>query len=181
MRAARTILRLAISTTYYPSLWVSRALCAVGNWNWWDEVDETIILGAVPSQRDLVTLHGLGVRSVVNMCAEFSGHMESMKRLGMSQLHLPTLDYFPPSETDLRRGVDFIREIAARKERAYLHCKAGRGRSATLAIAYFMTTRGMSLVQAFEFVKRARKQIDGHLVRRRILLSWRWSVSPLQG
>src|ERR1051325_6136228 len=106
----RPFLRAAIRVTYYPSLWFSRLMSVLGRWNWWDAVDEHVIVGAVPSTADLQRLRDLGVGAVVNLCDEFRGHEAELARLNIAQLCLPTLDYFHPSESDLRQGLAFINE-----------------------------------------------------------------------
>src|SRR5262247_2781506 len=95
------LLRAAIHAGYYPSLWVSRLMTAIGRWNWWDEADDHVLFGAVPSRRDLVRLRELGVGAIVNMCEEFGGHAAALTDLGIEQLRLPTLDYFAPAESDI--------------------------------------------------------------------------------
>ena len=72
----------------------------------------------------------------------FSNSAEDWARLGMmSFLQLATTDIFEaPSVEKLAKGVDFIDEIIAQDPNAsvYVHCKAGRTRSATLVGCYLM-------------------------------------------
>ncbi|KAG9062525.1 hypothetical protein KI688_005440 [Linnemannia hyalina] len=59
----------------------------ITRWNWYDPVPHTsIILGAVPSQQLLVHLQrGHAIQDIVNMCAEFKGHLQTMTELGLVQ------------------------------------------------------------------------------------------------
>ena len=54
-------------------------------------------------------------------------------------LHLPTVDLTKaPSLENLVEGVSFIKDVAASGGTSYVHCKAGRSRSATLVSCYIM-------------------------------------------
>lgn len=52
-------------------------------------------------------------------------------------MHLPTPDYTPPRPRDVDRFVSRIRRLQPSK-RIFVHCNAGRGRSATLTICGIM-------------------------------------------
>ena len=72
----------------------------------------------------------------------FSNTSEEWNRLGMHNfLQLATTDIFEaPSVEKLSKGVDFISDIIEQDHEAsvYVHCKAGRTRSATLVGCYLM-------------------------------------------
>ncbi|RMF73270.1 MAG: hypothetical protein D6744_15855 [Planctomycetota bacterium] len=160
--AQRAMIRAAV----WPTLAINRAMCLLGVWRKWDWVDDAVLLGARPSRRDIARLHALGVRAIVNMCEEFGGHTRLLRRCGIEQLHLPTLDYHSPTVEDLRRAVAFIGRHAAAGERVYVHCKAGRGRAATVATAYVAITRNIDVREAEERVRSVRPQIDRNLAQR---------------
>jgi atypical dual specificity phosphatase len=111
----------------------------------------------------------LGVSAVVNLCEEFPGHERELGALGMIQLCLPTLDYHAPAEESILTGIEFIQEHAGRGQKVYVHCKAGRGRSATLVLCYLMVTRRWTPEQAYRHIKTARPQVDGGLERREVV------------
>lgn len=57
----------------------------------------------------------------------------------MEQLRLSTVDLTGvPSLQNLHRGVEFALQHRERGTSVYVHCKAGRSRSATLAAAYLI-------------------------------------------
>ena len=64
-----------------------------------------------------------------------------------------------PSKEDLRRGVAFIRrrleETRAEGGRVLIHCKGGRGRATTMAVAYFVAN-GEDPREAFGRIKAVR-------------------------
>ena len=45
----------------------------------------------------------------------------------------------------------------------YLHCKAGRSRSATVLIAYLMKTQGWTLDKAYEFARSKRAVVSPNI------------------
>mmetsp|Transcript_60334 Transcript_60334/g.127777 ORF Transcript_60334/g.127777 Transcript_60334/m.127777 type:complete len:263 (+) Transcript_60334:33-821(+) len=109
----------------------------------WTEVDDTVMLGVSPVAilGFPEQLHGAGVRGVVNMQDEYAGPLASYDSLGVRQLHLPTLDHYEPTLEDLRSACAFIDEHRARGEKVYVHCKAGHGRGAAVALAWMAYSR----------------------------------------
>jgi hypothetical protein len=57
----------------------------------------------------------------------------------------------------------FIEAARRRHERVLIHCSAGISRSSTIAIAYIMRYRGMSMSKAFNLVKSRRAIINPNL------------------
>ncbi len=104
-----------------------------------------------------------GISALVNLCVEYSGNEQRLAALGITQLHLPTLDYHRPCADDIARAVDFIKEQIEAGKKTYIHCKAGRGRSVTIAIGYLMATRQISAEEAFLHVKSIRPNIDSDI------------------
>lgn len=153
------LLRSAIRSGYYPSLWFSRAMWLLGRWHWWDQVEDGLLFGAVPSRREVRQLATLGVGAVVNLCEEFDGHTCELAASGVVHLHLPTLDYHCPTEPDLVRGISFILEHRSATTSVYVHCKAGRGRSATMVLCYLMAAHGIDAREAYARVKAARPHV----------------------
>jgi len=165
------LLRILVSSMYYPSLLFSDVMCALGIWNRWDWVDSGVLLGRVPTRGDIERLRLLGIDSVVNMCAESAGHTTAMAACGMEQMRLPTLDYTCPSDEDLQRGVEFLRAQVLAGKTVYVHCKVGRGRSATLVLCYLMAQRGLSAAEAYEILRATRRQVNRRLARRPAVLA----------
>jgi atypical dual specificity phosphatase len=84
-------------------------------------------------------LYKLGVRGVINMCYEYSGPTFQYNRLGMKQLRLPTVDHFEPSASQLQEAMAFIKDYQKKGEKVYVHCKAGHGRAAAVAMCWMIT------------------------------------------
>jgi atypical dual specificity phosphatase len=137
--------------------------------HWWDYVDEHVILGAMPMRQDVRPLHALGVRGVINMCREYPGPTDLYQEMGITQLWLPTVDFNPPSLEDVSKGVAFLEEFTSRGETVYVHCKAGRARSATVVICWLVKHRGMSLAEAQSHLLRARPHVHPTLTERAVV------------
>ena len=89
----------------------------LGRWlkvrNWWDEVDEEIVLGAFPFARDVDAMADLGVKAVVNTCEEYAGPVEAYAKHGIDQFRMPTVDFTHPSLPDVKAAVEFIESSVA--------------------------------------------------------------------
>lgn len=62
--------------------------------------------------------------------------------MGVEQLRLSTVDLTGiPSLENLREGVKFVQKHRDSGNSVYVHCKAGRFRSATMVAAYLIQVR----------------------------------------
>ena len=120
---------------FYPTFPFT-ALRAAGNYM--TDVDDTLILGCAPFEclGHPKKLHNMGVRGVVNMCLEYEGPIQSYDNLGIMQLRLPTTDHYHSSPSQLQDAVKFIELHQKRGEKVYVHCKAGHGRAAAVALCW---------------------------------------------
>lgn len=111
---------------------------------WWDRIDDHVVIGALPFPSDVRRLYREGVRGIVNTCREYGGPQGTYARLGIRQLRIGTVDFTPPSLEAVEQAVAFIDDHASRGESVYVHCKAGRARSATVVLCWLMHRHGMS-------------------------------------
>ena len=57
----------------------------------------------------------------------------------MTQLRIPTLDYdSTPTVDEIENAIAFIKTFREKQQSVYVHCKAGRGRSAFLVVCYLV-------------------------------------------
>ncbi|CAB3987845.1 phosphatidylglycerophosphatase and -tyrosine phosphatase 1 [Paramuricea clavata] len=81
------------------------------------------------------------------------------KGLGINHLHLPTPDFNnAPDPEKLKEGVRFIKQFDSRSTSCYVHCKAGRGRSAALVACYLMEMYQLTPPEAIDILKSKREQ-----------------------
>uniref|UniRef100_A0A7S1BHK0 Tyrosine specific protein phosphatases domain-containing protein n=2 Tax=Corethron hystrix TaxID=216773 RepID=A0A7S1BHK0_9STRA len=131
--------------TFYPTLPITFFKRMTKQGGWFTEIgrkegNNAVILGGCP-------LGFLGipdrlhkdhqVRSVINMCSEFSGPSRAYRRLGITQTRLPTVDHLEPSFSDL---IEAVKAIESCDGAAYVHCKAGHGRGAAAALCWMIYT-----------------------------------------
>lgn len=74
-------------------------------------------------------------------------------------LWLPTKDHTAPTQKDLELGSQVIDWCLRHRERVYIHCKNGHGRSPTLLAAYLIRYQGRSVHRAIAAIKRRRPEI----------------------
>lgn len=142
---------------------VARSTKKVPSWHHSEIKGTNILLGTVPrADKELRELYKHGVRAVVSLNQLWEpqcpgGVAAACARTGLAHLSLPTPDYSSPSQRDIRRAVDFIDEHVKRGENVYVHCNAGRGRSAVCVLAYMMRARGLTALQAYTEVAAYRR------------------------
>ncbi len=96
----------------------------------------------------------------------FSGLSELKKDVPNISHEYPTTDFGSPSFVDLLRAVRDLDSRDSREEKiAYVHCKAGRGRSATTVGAYLMHVCNKAGISADP------KQIEEYLMAQRSVVS----------
>ena len=162
--------RLYAAIVYFPTLWWNVLLGRITRrWQWWTVLEPTLILGAVPFRSDVKQLVDLGVRGVVNTCSEFPGHHDLYERAGIEQFWMPTVDFTPPQLEDVRAAVNFIERKTEAGEAVYVHCKAGRARSATVVVCYLMKKYGWSAAEAQDWVQDRRPQILKSVAQRQVV------------
>jgi len=140
-------------------------------WPWHTKLDDDIYLGAIPlkSRGHLEEIKKLGSKkgiAILSMVEPFEMQkntifsspvsVDDWKRAGISQLSIPSVDFEAPSIQDLQRAVDFIQEQIKAGKKVYIHCKAGRGRSASAAAAYYIVKNKWSVKRAIAFIKEKR-------------------------
>ncbi|XP_034428351.1 phosphatidylglycerophosphatase and protein-tyrosine phosphatase 1 [Hippoglossus hippoglossus] len=130
---------------FYPTLGYNVLMEKVSSRRWFDRVDETVIVGALPFRSMTSQLvETENIRGVVTMNEEyetkyFCNSAEEWREAGVEQLRLSTVDLTGvPSLENLHRGVEFALQHREQGTSVYIHCKAGRSRSATLAAAYLI-------------------------------------------
>ncbi|XP_041969893.1 phosphatidylglycerophosphatase and protein-tyrosine phosphatase 1 [Aricia agestis] len=172
--------------TFYPTLLYNVVMEKVTSRRWYDRIDDNVILGALPFQgmtKQLIEEEN--IKGVVSMNETyelkiFSNDGEKWRQHGVEFLQLATTDIFEaPDQDKLYEGVRFINrflplggklrsvpldEGQGRVEQGtvYVHCKAGRTRSATLVGCYLMLKNGWSPNEAVEYMRSRRPHILLH-------------------
>jgi atypical dual specificity phosphatase len=137
--------------------------------HWWDRIDDHVVIGALPFARDVPKLKQEGIGAVVNTCSEYAGPVEAYRQADIVQLRLPTVDFTPPSLADVERGVDFMQQQIADGRDVYVHCKAGRARSATVVLCWLIAAKGVTPEEGQKWILEKRPHAHRHLVQRQVV------------
>ena len=81
------------------------------------------------------------------------------KKQGIRNFHLSHPDFIPVSLVVLFQSAEILKKEIDSKQKVYVHCKAGRGRSASAILSYLMTFKGWSFDKAFSLLKGKRSHI----------------------
>ena len=143
----------------------------LGVFEWYSTVDENLYLGAVPMQPDIDRLlREQRVEALLSVVEPHEVDCETLvgrpvspmewKHAGLRyQLSIPTADFFPPPFDALEQGADFINTHLSEGRKVYVHCKSGRGRSASMVMAYFIRYKKDAPETAFAKLKLRRPLI----------------------
>ncbi|XP_065579792.1 phosphatidylglycerophosphatase and protein-tyrosine phosphatase 1-like [Artemia franciscana] len=159
---------LLARAAFLPSLAYNLVMERVTGRQWFNRVDQTVILGALPfpsMTKELVDEHN--VRGVISLNEDyelyFSNSSDDWLKSGVQFMQLSAVDFFDaPEQEKLIRGVRFILDMETNGYSVYVHCKAGRTRSATLVGCYLMEKYGYTPEQAIEFMRSKRAHVLLH-------------------
>ncbi|KAM4845790.1 phosphatidylglycerophosphatase and protein-tyrosine phosphatase 1 [Thomomys bottae] len=133
---------------------------------WYHRIDATVLLGALPLRsltRRLV--QDENVRGVITMNEKYEtrflcNNSKEWKKVGVEQLRLSTIDMTGvPTLANLHRGVQFVLRYQKLGKSVYVHCKAGRSRSATMVAAYLIQVHNWSPEEAIQAITKIRSHI----------------------
>uniref|UniRef100_A0A7N0VI54 phosphatidylglycerophosphatase n=1 Tax=Kalanchoe fedtschenkoi TaxID=63787 RepID=A0A7N0VI54_KALFE len=161
--ARKVLIGAGARLLFYPTLLYNLVRNSVeAEFRWWDQVDEFILLGAVPFPSDVHRLRELGVQGVVTLNEPYETLVSPSlyHANGIENLVIPTRDYcYAPAMSDICRAVSFIHENSLHGQATYVHCKAGRGRSTTIVLCYLVRHRQMTRDAAYDYVKSIRPRV----------------------
>ncbi|XP_038620480.1 phosphatidylglycerophosphatase and protein-tyrosine phosphatase 1 [Tachyglossus aculeatus] len=129
-------------------------------------IDQTALLGALPLRAQTSQLvEEENVRGVITMNEEYEtrylcNSTQEWEAVGVEQLRLSTVDLTGiPTLENLQKGVQFLLKHRARGNSVYVHCKAGRSRSATMVAAYLIELHKYSPEEAVDVISKIRPHI----------------------
>ncbi|KAK8547221.1 hypothetical protein V6N13_097938 [Hibiscus sabdariffa] len=161
--AKRVLVGAGARILFYPTLLYNVFRNKIqSEFRWWDEIDQFLLLGAVPFPKDVRRLKQLGVGGVITLNEPFETLVSTSlyRAHGIDHLVIPTRDYlFAPSISDISKAVGFIHKNASCGRTTYVHCKAGRGRSTTVVLCYLVEHKQMTPAGALEYVQSRRPRV----------------------
>ncbi|KAI8914932.1 protein-tyrosine phosphatase-like protein [Powellomyces hirtus] len=125
-----------------------------------------LLLGsdALPQAKDGVEqLKALGVTHILNMAVEVEN--KAVDESGLFEVKWCLAEDHAEHDIEpvIRDAVDWIAHASQPDNIVFVHCKAGRSRSATTVIAYLVVHHKMRLRDAYETVKQARPGVSPNL------------------
>ncbi|VDO24432.1 unnamed protein product [Heligmosomoides polygyrus] len=164
---------------FYPSLGYNllRNYLQPRKWAWYNRVDDTLLVGAMPfksMEEELVQKENVG--GVVCCVEDFEMkyaynaiRKEDWQAAGVAVHEIPMADFVgSAARPQIDAAVHFIEGVAAKGKSVYIHCKAGRTRSATVAVCYLMKSRNWLPNVAVEFLKSKRPQVRENAILCRV-------------
>lgn len=163
---------------------VSLGYTKMGQNDWWTKIEPyNIYLGALPLKNEghLEKIAELGVTGILCMVEDFeleAGWVnvpvtpQDWEKIGINVEHIQAVDFNPLTRSEIERGVAYLAVMLEQGHIVYVHCKAGRGRSATIVVAYLMQYQLLSFDEALSFVKDQRPQINLNSYQRQAVIDY---------
>eukprot|EP01031_Cornospumella_fuschlensis_P031375 gene31375-37923_t len=137
------------------------------------DITAEIALGSLPLQSDVEYLAGRDIGVVVNMCREYKGPLSAYAMHEIQQVHVPTPDICEPSFLDMLTGIYKVRKHIlstrsdssaakmrnSRRRGVFVHCKAGRGRSAAFTLC-LLVSLNIPPAEAMQMICENRKVVE---------------------
>jgi atypical dual specificity phosphatase len=165
---------------------------------WWNEITDDLIVGAIPLVQHVPMLKEQGVTHVVTLLDDFELEQgllnpatpELWKKYGIERLHVKTADFRGVPPQTIGKVLQHIRTVRETNPKAkfYIHCKAGRGRSAAIAVAdramHELRTQPVSVGtaqlvdQTIQELKRKRPRINLNAGQRATVIQFINGITP---
>ena len=149
------------------------------NGEWWSHVDKNIILGAIPLHNSghLELLKKENVGAVLSMVEDFEMNgvfyfkpitKEDWEKNNIHHLQVCVEDSGGINVNDIKKCVEYISDNIKDDRKIYIHCKAGRGRSASVVLCYLLwniysdkgTITEKDIGITYEHLKNMRKEVS---------------------
>jgi len=142
------------------------------NYPWYSLVLENLYLGAIPlaDQGHLQELVDLGVDTVVtaletdelNQTYLFGQPVSKVQwqERGVAQCFVDVPDRLPPTAAQLHEAIEFLHQRISTGHKAYVQCRGGKGRSASIVLGYLVKYHNMTFEAAEQLIRSVRPQIS---------------------
>lgn len=121
--------------------------------------DRLAVGACFPIERAAELAEAHSIRAVIDLREEDCDDEEVLRAAGIDFLHLPTVDQMSPDATVLEEGVRFARGHIDQGNRVLIHCQAGVGRSALLALCV-LVDQGWEPIDALNHAKDRREAVS---------------------
>jgi atypical dual specificity phosphatase len=156
--------------------------------NWWDKVYDglhgsAIFLGGIPLENrgHKEEILKEGVTAVLSIVESFEIQTngfasEPVKKWGngVERMIFESPDFAPVSQEIINKAVDQLHTWLGQGKKVYVHCKAGKARSATIIICYFLKYQRMgSVFEAENHLLSKRPQLHFNSAQRKAIETFR--------
>ena len=163
---------------------VSLAYTQASAKDWWNRIEPyNIYLGGLPlkNKNHQQQIVDMGVTYIIALVEDFEleegwwnkpVQPQDWQENGIIINQIPAVDFQPLKAEEIKLGVESLAQALDQGHIVYIHCKAGRGRSATIVIAYLMQYQMFSYDDAFALVQKWRPTINLSKYQRQAILDY---------
>jgi atypical dual specificity phosphatase len=170
--APKPIVQIAGHVLFWPIACSQYLFSKLGLFTWYNEVYRSptsggrVILGGLPwpSTTRKKLIENEKVSAVINLVSEKPFPFCVEKRIDV-----PLMDFAHPEYPDVLPAVEFLDRCIKDGRTVYVHCRAGKGRSATVVMCWLVGRLGMIPESAQEFLSRQRPHILNNLYERQVV------------
>jgi atypical dual specificity phosphatase len=134
----------------------------IGVRTWYTRIDEHCILGAMPMRHNyLKIVEKENVKAILTLNEdhelEYSLTKAEWAELNVDHMQIAVEDYVGVANLEqIKKGIDFIYKHKEMNNTVYVHCKAGRYRSALMVACYLIRAKQMQPQEAIDYLKKVR-------------------------
>ena len=142
------------------------------NRSWWNQIDENIILGALPlmdANHDTKLIKDNNINTVISLIYDFEYEplittpvtKDIWKENNINFYQVKCEDFNPPSIENINISLEIIEKEISLNNKIYIHCKAGVGRSVCIIICYLSKKlKNKDFDYLYNYLKKIRPQIN---------------------
>ena len=139
-----------------------------GTLAWYSEIDDTIILGAIPMRKKgpfPVDLADLGVGQIISLNEPYELYVtftaEEWGKENIVYRNYNVKDHVGAATVGTAKEIiSHIKSAKLDNKKTYVHCKAGKGRSASVVLCYLVDKLQLTPSEVLDIVKEKRPQVD---------------------
>ena len=113
---------------------------------------DNIYLGNKVAAKDEDLLKSYNVTAVVNCAGDFKSNYKDLRFIAFNWDDSSSQNLLPEIEV----GYKFIKKNSKGKNNIFVHCQAGRSRSASMVLFYIMKEKGWDFDKTYKYVKEKR-------------------------
>tara|TARA_B100000945_G_C20425488_1_gene620294 strand:+ start:3015 stop:3518 length:504 start_codon:yes stop_codon:yes gene_type:complete len=130
------------------------------------QIDDNLFLSGEYKENDLMSIHKLGIKCVIDMRSETIFDGQKFNDLGIEYHNIPVDNFYPPDDNKTLFGIEIIKKHINSNQKILVHCKEGVGRSPYI-IAGYLITQGYSVYESLSLIKSKRWGVNLNKIQRK--------------